>query len=946
MQKRKIILLVVMMFFALPIFLKPKNMANAAEQIQVNIHYHRYDGNYDGWNIWSWIGSKEGAGYEFNGEDEFGKIATYTMELEEDTKEIGFIVRHSTESNPWNQKDCTEDRFMDLSYAIDGRIDIYVVQGESKFGYGVDEMKIGPKIREASFIDTQTIEFKVTKAFPSTNKDTISKITVKDQEGNTYPIADISFKQGEKATEAVLTMKENIPIGGNYTLEFDGYESLAISCNRLFSTKEFEDAFYYDGDDLGAIWTKEKTTFRLWAPTATEVVLNLYETGNGNDRIESIPMVPDVKGTWYLEKSGDLHGIYYTYSVTVDGNTKEAVDPYAKAAGANGIRGMVINLDATDPEGFVNEKKPEFINPTDAIIYELHIRDFSVDKSSGIKNKGKYLAFTEKNTTSKSGVKTGIDHLVDLGITHVHLLPAFDFASIDETRLMNQQFNWGYDPENYNVPEGSYSTDPHHGEVRVKEFKQMVQALHENGIRVVMDVVYNHTSASADSNFNKIVPGYYYRMTENGQFSNASGCGNETASERAMVRKYIVDSVVYWATEYHVDGFRFDLMGIHDIETMNAVRNALNAIDPSIIVYGEGWTGGASPLPESARALKANMRSLDPRIAAFSDDIRDGIKGSVFEAKENGFVSGRDGMEETIKFGIVASTDHPQIDYSRVNYSKAPWAAEPTQTITYASAHDNLTLWDKLASSNAADSEEDRIKMNLLSGAIVLTSQGTPFFQAGEEFLRSKPLNDGGTLFDENSYKSPDSVNSLKWDRKKAYQEVYDFYKGLIAFRKEHSALRMTKTSDIQANLHFLDGLEKNVVGYTIENSPNGESAEAICVILNANRNAVTVKIPDGNWNVYVKGKQAGTEIIETISGGNVQVEPISALVLVKEDKTKVSTTEVNGSDENALTASGSGVTNEAARRNRIFSAIVIFASIILSAVGIFLTITKYKKKE
>ncbi|MDF2905868.1 MAG: pullulanase, type [Herbinix sp.] len=658
----------------------------------------------------------------------------------------------------------------------------------------------------------------------------------------------------------------------------------AVTKTNVFSTEEFEKAFYYEGNDLGAIWSKDKTSFRLWAPTASNVALNLYEKGVQMNLIESIPMTQDIKGTWYSEKIGDLCKVYYTYSVTVDGVTKETVDPYAKAAGVNGERGMIVNLEATDPVGFNKDTRPEFVNPTDAIIYELHIRDFSVDDSSGIKNKGKYLAFTESGTKTPNGVSTGIDHLAELGVTHVHLLPSFDYASVNEATLINQDFNWGYDPESYNVPEGSYSTDPQKGEVRINEYKQMVQSLHQKGIRVIMDVVYNHTF-STDSNLNKAVPGYYYRMTEEGLYSDASGCGNETASERAMVRKFIVDSVVYWATEYHIDGFRFDLMGIHDVKTMNAIREALNKIDPTILVYGEGWTAESSPLPESERAIKTNMFALNTGIAAFSDDLRDGIKGSVFEELEKGFVTGQPGMEESIKFGIVASTEHPQIDYSQVNYSDAAWAKEPTQTISYASAHDNLTLWDKIATSNSTDSVEDRKKMNLLSGAIVLTSQGIPFFQAGEELLRSKPTDETGTSFDENSYQSPDSVNSIKWDTKETNRVIYDYYKGLIAFRKAHSALRMTTTKEIQDNLTFLDGLPENVVGYTINNSPNGETAQSICIVFNANNAATLVSVPEGNWNVYVRGDQAGTKILDTIQGGNITIDPISALVLVKEYK-------------------------------------------------------------
>jgi pullulanase len=417
-----------------------------------------------------------------------------------------------------------------------------------------------------------------------------------------------------------------------------------------------------------------------------------------------------------------------------------------------------------------------------------------------------------------------------------------------------------------------------------------------------MDMVYNHTMESEESNLNRIVPGYYYRLTTEGYFSNASACGNETASEREMVRKLIMDSVIYWAQEYHIDGFRFDLMGIHDIRTMNTIREALNRIDPGILVYGEGWTGGLSPLPDWERALKVNMTRLDAHIAAFSDNLRDGIKGSAFSAWERGFVSGREGMEETIKFGVVAATQHNQINYGRVYYSNEPWAAEPTQTINYASAHDNLTLWDKLRLSNATDSMEDRIKMNLLSAAILFTCQGIPFFQAGEEFLRSKPKNSEETEFEENSYRSPDFINSLKWDRISIFPQVYHYYKGMIAFRKAHKMLRMTRTTDIKANLRFLEGLEPNMVGYIIENTNNAgldpnqdnilcesaafkeEGNETICVIYNANRTEKTLRIPEGEWKVFVKGIYAGTDVLEVTRGGEITADPISAIVLVKFD--------------------------------------------------------------
>lgn len=652
-----------------------------------------------------------------------------------------------------------------------------------------------------------------------------------------------------------------------------------------FSTKEFENTYSYHGNDLGALWTKERTSFRVWAPTADEVILNLYQSGDQDDLIEELTMKVDGKGTWTAVVDRDLNGIYYTYTVTVGGKRKEAVDPYAKAVGVNGDRGMVVDLSSTDPDGFASEKKPDFIYPTDAIIYEIHVRDFSVDISSGMEHKGKYLAFCETGTTNFYGDKTGLDHLKELGVTHIHLLPIFDYATIDESRLEQEQFNWGYDPKNYNAPEGSYSTDPYHGDVRIRELKQMIYTLHQNGIRVIMDVVYNHTYSLEKSNFQAMVPGYYYRMTPEGKYSDASACGNETASERTMMRKYIVDSVVYWAKEYHMDGFRFDLMGVHDMRTMEEIRSALNQLDPSIMVYGEGWTGGDSPLPFSERATKANIRNMDSRIAAFSDDIRDGIKGSVFSSKEQGFISGREGMEDTIKFGVSAAVYHNQISYNKLNYSKEAWAKEPSQTIQYVSAHDNLTLWDKLTLSNPMDTVEDRTKMNLLSAAILMTAQGVPFFQAGEEFLRSKPLNKEETEFEENSYRSPDFVNSIKWDRKTFHREVFDYYKGLLAFRKAHKALRLDRAEEIRERLRFLEIEQPNVIAYTIAETTDSDrnSKDLICIILNANREKCMIKLPFGEWMVYAKGKVAGCEVLETFSGDSLTVEPISAIILRQE---------------------------------------------------------------
>ena len=510
------------------------------------------------------------------------------------------------------------------------------------------------------------------------------------------------------------------------------------------------------------------------------------------------------------------------------------------------------SLASTDPLGWAQDQFIRLDHNTDAIIYELHIRDFSIDPDSGISaaNKGKYLAFTEKGTTSPGGSKTGIDHLIELGVTHVHLLPTFDFRSIDETKLENNTFNWGYDPQHFNVPEGSYSSDPYEGNVRITEFKQMVMALHDAGIAVVMDVVYNHTGASADSDFSKIVPGYYYRFNANGSFSNGSGTGNETASERAMMRRYIIDSVKFWVQEYHIDGFRFDLMALHDIETMAMLKDELEAINPNVLIYGEGWTGGGSPLPDEQKALKKNVAQLND-IAVFSDDLRDAIKGHVFTKTDKGFVNGGQGLEESLKFGIVASILHGDVDYPSVKYSKFAYATSPTQIISYVEAHDNLTLWDKLVITNPDASVEQLIAMHRMANAIVLTSQGTAFIHAGAEFLRTK----GGN---ENSYNAPDSVNRLDWSRKDEYQSNVDYFAGLITLRKAHPAFRMTTSAEVKANLNFIETDTPNVVAYTLDNNANGDEWETIAVLINANETDVQVTLDSSGWVVVVNGERAG----------------------------------------------------------------------------------------
>ncbi len=635
----------------------------------------------------------------------------------------------------------------------------------------------------------------------------------------------------------------------------------------------------YTGSDLGMTYSPQRTIFKLWAPSATAVRLRLFAAGESPTPEQTILLKKDASGVWHSTLDGDQKGAYYTVQVQHNGGwLAETPDPYVKAVGTNGRRGQIVDLGATNPSGWAQDKRPEQKNFTDIILYELHVRDASIARNSGIKNKGKYLGLTETGTKSPDGLATGLDHLKELGVTHVHLLPVFDFRSIDESKPQDGRYNWGYDPEHYNVPEGSYASNPADGAARIREFKQMVQALHAAGIRVVMDVVYNHTGGPNDQSvFSRIEPGYYYRQKPDGSYSDASACGNETASERPMVRRFMLESMKYWVQEYHIDGFRVDLMGIHDIETMNRISAELHAIDPTIFLYGEGWTAGSSPLPDSLRALKANTMKLD-RVAAFSDDMRDAIKGHVFTPTQKGFVSGNPDLKESLKFGIVASVQHPQIRYDQINYSKAPWAREPYQTITYAECHDNHALWDRLAISAAETSEPERIRMQKLAGAIVLTSQGVSFLHAGTEMLRSKH----GV---ENSFESPDSINQIDWSRKARYPEVFDYFKNLIQLRKNHPAFRMTSSEQIRKHLGFLDTDDPSFVAYQLKDHANGDAWRDIVVLYNGSGIIQEFTLPDGAgaWTVVLDVQTINENGIRAMRSNTVKLAPISAMVLVRE---------------------------------------------------------------
>ncbi len=632
----------------------------------------------------------------------------------------------------------------------------------------------------------------------------------------------------------------------------------------------------YTENDLGAVYSPKMTRFKVWAPEAESVKLNLYKQGEGDNLIEQHIMKKSANGTYVFEKQGDCNGIYYTYTVVNHGEEQEAVDPYTKAAGVNGQRGMVINLEKTNPQGFELDgyRNPEHI--TDAIIYEGSVRDFTMDESSGVFHNGKFLGLTEANTTNHFGEATALDYISGLGVTHVQILPAFDFETVDE-KNQKAQYNWGYDPDNYNVPEGSYAVSPYDGAVRIQEMKQMVLALHSRGIGVIMDVVFNHTYRRDDSNLQKIVPGYYYRSDETG-YTDGSGCGNEVASDRPMVQKLIVDSLIYWAKEYHIDGFRFDLMGVLDIDTMNVIAERLKEIRPDIYLYGEGWNGGPSSLAEEKRAFKASAKKMSG-IGMFNDDIRDTIKGSVFYDDHLGFVNGGTHLENALRYGITGAVAHPQVDYDA--YGSKPWAKEPGQSINYVSCHDNYTLWDKLSVSCPEASEEKKKAMNRLCAAIVFTSQGVPFIQAGEEFLRSKPLPEKKG-FAENSYNMPDEVNSIKWDNIHEYPDMIAYYKGLMELRKAHPVFRMQSEAEMTQNLCFLSDTPENVVAYLLKGKGADDTPENILVIFNGNDEEILYNLPEGKWKILVDDKTAGADGKKIISE-NADVEPLSALVLEKE---------------------------------------------------------------
>ena len=822
-------------------------------------------------DIWCWWADVNGRGYTMK-ECEYGGMLT--LNIPESVEEVGFIVRTDC-SDPGGENWGTATKNSgneDLWATIEGdETFIYLKPNDSNQYHSNDGGKTLTVIKKfslAGMTSTSTIKYTVTPKTTLTSIDQI-KVYDGDREIKINKVTNLN----RATTNGVITVDEELDIGKTYTVTIEGYGDATVVPTDIFNTKWFEDNYNYDGDDLGAyINDNGTTTFKVWAPTASNVVLNLYKYGAKNESDPSdqkIPMVRGEKGVWSVTANVG-HGVFYTYSVTTGVGTQEAVDPYAKSAGVNGDRGMIVDLSLTNPAGWADDYAnfSTGINSySDAIVWEVHVRDFS-NKIASSEYKGKYLAFTETGLVNEYGQAVGIDYLVELGVNFVHLLPVYDYATVNEANP-EEGFNWGYDPKNYNVPEGSYATNPYDGVSRIIEYKQMVMALHAAGIGVVMDVVYNHTY-DKNASFNKIVPYYYYRYTATGANSNASGCGNDTASERYMYRKFMVDSVSYWLEEYNLDGFRFDLMGLHDLETMQAVEAAVHTIDNHAIIYGEGWTMG-STTDGSAQANQANISKITATngaigtIAVFNDQIRDGLKGSTFEETSTGYISGSasSSTRDKVLFGVKGGVG-----------SGYGWQVKNAMVVNYVSAHDNHTLWDKLTISAGNKSLEQRLAMNRLAAAIVMVSKGMVFFQAGEEMLRSKPLGNG--KYDHNSYMSDDEVNNIDWSVLKAGRNEYNmmqYYKGLIAIRNNIDIFSAKNVDFVTSNLAY-DGFKITINDY------NGGKA---VVIVNPSSNGTITEKLDGEYHMICNGTVSGTTSLGSYNG-NISVPACSVVILVTEN--------------------------------------------------------------
>ena len=837
-------------------------------------------------DIWCWWDGADGKGYLLK-KCPYG--AMLTLNIPKEVKEVGFIVRKDCTDpggTSWGYavKDCGED---DLFATIEGPDTfIYLKSGKSDQYHSIDggkHLTVIEKFNLAGMIEKNQIEYIITPATKFTDMSQI-KVYEGDREIKINSVSSLN----KNSTTGVITVNEELDITKTYTVKLDGFED---TCNvvptGIFDTDWFADTYHYDGE-LGAILdtkntedtTDDVTTFKLWAPTASKVVLNLFESGHEGEAYSEIEMVRGEKGVWTHEEACG-HGTYYTYSVTTSVGTQEAVDPYARSAGLNGNRGMVVDLDSTDPDGWDEDQSfnTGIDNYSDAIVWEVHVRDFSnmiTDENLPENYRGKYLAFTKEGLVNENGIPIGIDYLKELGVNFVHLLPVYDYATVKEEDP-DSGFNWGYDPKNYNVPEGSYSTDPKNGEVRINEFKQMVMGLHAAGIGVVMDVVYNHTY-DKNASFNKIVPYYYYRYKANGANSSGSGCGNDTASERYMYGKFMVDSTSYWMEEYNLDGFRFDLMGLHDVDTMQEVEAAVHEINPQAILYGEGWTMMQNSYDPSLKAATQKyIHMIQPTgdaigsVAVFNDIIRTGLKGES-DDKSKGYINGdaSNWKRDRVLFGVNGGVGAG---------AGADWKSDTAMVVNYMSAHDNSTLWDKLTVANGSSSKTARLAMNRLGATILFVSKGIVFFQAGEEMLRTKPNPKYEYGYDHNSYKSSDEINNLKWDTLSAESDEYkmmQYYAGLAAIRRTYGIFTDTDGVSFKTYDHGTNNSGFNII------INDGKGGTAVVVVNPDQNNSIKFSLPEGTFYQLCDGTNAGADPVNNNTfSGSIEVGRCSAYIFV-----------------------------------------------------------------
>lgn len=835
--------------------------AAQAQPLTVTFHYDRLEQDYDGFHIWSWIDAEEGHEYDFSGVDDYGTWTQVSYSNVPEGSQIGFLIK----LNDWEPGEVRTDRFLDLSRVQNGMLDVYILQGEDQVYYSAEEL---PK--DGRFIYTYLDTFSEVN-FMMMNSRGAGKpeFTVTDDTGKQYPMEVSRIRTEGRLTIGILSVEGITDL--RKTLYLNCNELSQVICaRRVFDTPRFQERFCYEGDDLGAVWTPECTAFRLWAPTASKAEVLLYRHGTIGGPVQTHTMERAEGGTWYAELAGNFDQVYYTYRVTVEGETHEVVDPYAKACGLNGQRGMVVDLNRTDPENFCDEAvKNAGISKT-PIIWEANVRDLSMDGDAGFSNRGTYRAAAQAGIVNSAGDAVGIDYLEKLGITYVQIMPVQDSPDVDESDVA-ASYNWGYMTQHYFIPEGAYSVNPSNGNVRIREFKELVGALHQRGIGVIMDVVYNHTVNSSE--LENIVPGYYYRLNQDGSLSNGSACGNEMATERAMVQKLIIDSACYWLNEYHVDGFRLDLMGLIDMGTLRDLRDRLSAVRPDVLLYGEGWTGGESSY-EGKTGMSENAGKL-LGIGMFDNVYRQAIQKYVCGIFEEEQVDGKvRNIVPDVCFGIVAALEHP------ATQSVGYWTQNSRQCVNYASCHDGYTLWDQIRLSTLNDSEDLQRQRSMLAASVTMLAQGIPFFQSGEEFLRSKTVNNDLNTVQSNTFNAGDEFNSLKWAQSSENRDVVEYYKGLITFRKAHPGMLLNTAEEVQERLEFLN-VDTPMIAYTVREKGPWWRDTQVCVIHNPLEQAVSVSLPGRSWKVYVQDGQAGTDILGTADGKSVDVAAVSTMVLI-----------------------------------------------------------------